>query len=225
MLLWSRATVRTGIAGDASSSSGAPVSEPPVPPASSRSALRHILFRRRAAFSGAARVAAVQRIAQQLARQPWLRPGAAIALYVSRGPEVDTGPLRRLASRRGCRVFLPRITDYRAHRMLLVADRGAALRRNRYRIDEPAGAAGIAPQALAVVLLPLVGFDAAGNRIGNGAGYYDRYLAARRGRAGGPLLIGIAFECQRCATIDAAPHDVPLDAVVTENGTQYFRHR
>ena len=134
-------------------------------------------------------------------------------------------PLRALARARGCRVYLPRITDFRTHRMLLVADLCTPLRLNRYRIAEPRGGTHLALPALDVVLTPLVGFDAAGNRLGNGAGYYDRFLARRLGRRGRPLLIGIAFECQRLESLAPRAHDVPLDAVVTENGIQYFHRR
>jgi 5-formyltetrahydrofolate cyclo-ligase len=227
LLLWSRATVRTGIAGDASffprhRSSVSPIASDP---ATSRPALRRALWRSRDALPRAARAAGERLIGAALARSPWLQPGSAIGLYVSRGSEVSTVALRALARRRGCRVYLPRITDFAARRMLLLPDTGAAMRLNRYRIAEPTGGAAIRPQALAVVLLPLVGFDEAGNRLGNGAGFYDRFLAGRHGRHGAPLLVGLAFECQRCRKLPAAAHDVPLDAVITERGIQVFNRK
>jgi 5-formyltetrahydrofolate cyclo-ligase len=123
---------------------------------------------------------------------------------------------------RGCRVFLPRITDYRQYRCVFAAAGGRPLRLGRLRIAEPTGRAGVGLRSFALVLLPLVGFDDAGNRLGNGAGYYDRMLAFRRGARGGPVLVGVAFECQRCAALQPEAHDVPLDAVVTERGIQYF---
>jgi len=188
----------------------------------SRPALRRALLARRAALAPAARAAAQRRILAHVARLPALRPGAAVGLYASRGTEVATGPLRALASRRRCRVFLPLITDHRNCQMVFHADHGRPLRRNRYLIGEPVGGRSIAARALTMVLMPLVGFDEAGNRLGNGAGYYDRWLAFRRGTRGAPLLVGIAFECQRCALIEPQAHDVRLDGVVTENGLQLF---
>jgi len=188
----------------------------------SRRMLRRALWRSRDALPRAARVAGERLIRASLARSPWLRPGTAIGLYVSRGSEVSTVGLRALARRRGCRVYLPRITDFGARRMVLLPDTGTRARLNRYRIAEPAGGAPVMPQALAVVLMPLVGFDEAGNRLGNGAGFYDRFLARRHGAHGAPLLIGLAFESQRCPTLPVAAHDVPLDAVVTERGIQIF---
>jgi 5-formyltetrahydrofolate cyclo-ligase len=187
--------------------------------------LRRELWARRAAQPRAARRAAARLICAHLARAPWFRPGIAVGLYLSRDSEVDTSPLLALARRRGCRLYLPRITDFTAHRMQLVRDCGARRARNRYRIAEPRGAASLPAQAFALVLMPLVGFDNAGNRLGNGAGYYDRFVANRRGRGGRPLLIGIAFECQRLDALPTAAHDVPLDGVITERGLQYFRRR
>jgi 5-formyltetrahydrofolate cyclo-ligase len=96
---------------------------------------RRELRRRRAAMAPKARATASQRIALRVARTGWLRPGRGIGLYFSIGDETDTGPLRRLAARRGCDVFLPRITSYTARRMLFWRDSG------RYRqppvIPEP----------------------------------------------------------------------------------------
>ena len=122
----------------------------------SRPALRRVLWRSRDAMPRAARAAGERLIRTSLAHSPWLRPGSAVGLYVSRGTEVSTAPLRALARRRGCRVYLPRITDYLARRMALLPDPGAPMRLNRYRIAEPIGGAPITPQALAVVLMPLV---------------------------------------------------------------------
>jgi 5,10-methenyltetrahydrofolate synthetase len=66
-----------------------------------------------------------------------------------------------------------------------------------------------------VVIVPLLGFDAAGYRLGYGAGYYDRTLAALRPR---PLALGVGFACGRLPTIRPQPHDIALDAIVTEDG-------
>ena len=197
----------------------------PSTPFSSRPRLRRELRARRRALAPAARHAAEAAIRAALARSAWLRPGNAVSLYVDRGPEVRTAPLRALARGRGCRVYLPRITDFAGQRMSLYRDLGGPMRRNRFAIGEPLGGERLAPGSLDVALMPLVGFDDAGNRLGNGAGYYDRLLAWRRGRRGSPVLVGIAFECQRCPPLEAMPHDVPLDAVITERGIQFFAHQ
>lgn len=91
---------------------------------------------------------------------------------------------------------------------------------NKYRIPEPLpGPDTISePWRFDLALLPLVAFDLAGHRIGMGGGYYDRTFAylKENGRPRTPVLIGLAFECQRRAALPAMPWDVPLDGVVTE---------
>lgn len=70
-----------------------------------------------------------------------------------------------------------------------------------------------------VIIMPLLGFDARGTRLGYGGGYYDRTLERLSRR---PRLIGLAFAAQELDAIPCEPHDVPLDAVVTEQGVRNF---
>jgi 5-formyltetrahydrofolate cyclo-ligase len=81
-----------------------------------------------------------------------------------------------------------------------------------YGIPEPAGSPEAMPH---VVLLPANGFDEGGYRLGYGGGFFDRTMAVLAPR---PLVIGIAYEIARLATIHPQPHDIPLDYVVTEAG-------
>ena len=81
-------------------------------------------------------------------------------------------------------------------------------------IPHPANGAVVAPSAL---LIPLVGFDGAGHRLGNGGGYYDRTLAPLTPR---PFAIGVGFELGRLASITPQLHDQPMDLIVTEAGAQ-----
>jgi 5,10-methenyltetrahydrofolate synthetase len=66
-----------------------------------------------------------------------------------------------------------------------------------------------------IVLMPPVGFDAIGYRLGYGGGYYDRTLAAMSPQ---PLKVGVAYELSRIETIQPQPHDIPMDYVVTQQG-------
>lgn len=78
----------------------------------------------------------------------------------------------------------------------------------------------LAPRAVPdIVLMPLLGFDATGTRLGYGGGYYDRTLAALSQK---PRLIGLAFAAQELPAIPREAHDLPLDAVVTEAGVRFF---
>ena len=89
---------------------------------------------------------------------------------------------------------------------------GVAMAPGVYDIPVPQGTETVQPDAL---LIPPVGFDAAGYRIGYGGGFYDRTLAAASPR---PLTLGVAYEISRLPTIHPQAHDQPVDFLVTENG-------
>jgi len=184
---------------------------------------RRRLKRARTAFAGGVRAAAERTIVDSLGELPVFRRGARIAMYLPMRGEVDLRPAIEAAWRRGVAVFVPSIVNRRRGRMAFVPwTPGSARRRNAYGIEEPAAAAARVPALqLDAVVLPVVGFDRRGNRLGMGAGYYDRALrrrldAARRWRR--PRLIGVAFACQELERILVSPWDVPLDLVITERG-------
>jgi 5-formyltetrahydrofolate cyclo-ligase len=81
-----------------------------------------------------------------------------------------------------------------------------------WNIPVPAGGPMVRPD---IVLAPVVGFDTAGYRLGYGGGYFDRTLASLKPR---PWAIGVGLAAARIRTIYPQPHDVPMHAVVTENG-------
>lgn len=87
---------------------------------------------------------------------------------------------------------------------------GEPMGRGAYGIPVPHDTPAIQPAAL---LVPCLGFDAAGYRLGYGGGWYDRTLAALSPR---PRTVGVAYEACRLASIAPEPHDVPLDAVLTD---------
>ena len=93
---------------------------------------------------------------------------------------------------------------------------------DRYGIPYPVSGQILFPD---VLLLPVNAFDAAGYRLGYGAGYFDRTLAQLAAQKRRPLAIGVGFELARVDSIHPAAHDVPLDAVVTEGGIDVFSAR
>ena len=139
----------------------------------------------------------------------------AVAGYWPMDTEMDARPLLHHLHRRGFDCALP-----------VVVGRGRALQFRRWRPEdvlEPAGFGLLQPSSSAarvmprVVLAPLLCFDARGNRLGHGAGYYDYTLAALR-RAGRVLAVGIAFAAQRVDRVPDEDHDQRLDWIVTEEG-------
>lgn len=96
----------------------------------------------------------------------------------------------------------------------------AEMQANVLGIPEPTGEQVISIADLDLVLMPLVGVDKQGNRLGMGAGYYDKSLAQASQR---PYLIGVAHQCQQVEALPVDPWDIPLDALVTEQGLTVWR--
>jgi 5-formyltetrahydrofolate cyclo-ligase len=190
----------------------------------SRTALRRAARQRRRALPSTERRITALAIARHLAASGWLRPNLRLAGYLALPEEIDVVAARAVAMRRGASVWLPRIESARAGRMVF-APTGGPLRRNAYGIAEPATAQRLATRWLHLVLVPLVAVDQAGTRLGMGGGYYDRAFAWRhlRRRWLGPRLVGVAHSSQCVERIPRLPHDVHLDALLTERGLIHFR--
>jgi 5-formyltetrahydrofolate cyclo-ligase len=157
-------------------------------------------------------------ITSQLWRLPTFARARRIACYFAVGGEVDCEFAVRDAWNRGREVFLPVL---RGKELVFAPYRSdTKLLRNRYGIPEPKLAAKdyFRPQEIDVVLTPLVAFDENGNRIGMGAGYYDRSMRFLRNRNSWsrPHLVGLAYEFQKVPQLKACSWDVPLQKIVTE---------
>ncbi|MGH6886430.1 MAG: 5-formyltetrahydrofolate cyclo-ligase [Geminicoccales bacterium] len=138
--------------------------------------------------------------------------GARVGFYWPFRGEIGLHALVRGLVVRGARATLPVVVEKRQPLEFWAWRPGDRLERGVWDIPIPAEREVVQPTAL---LEPLVGFDADGYRLGYGGGYYDRTLAAMDPK---PLTIGIGFELGRLATIYPQPHDIPMDAIVTEAG-------
>ncbi|TLX65008.1 5-formyltetrahydrofolate cyclo-ligase [Stutzerimonas nosocomialis] len=189
----------------------------------SRPALRRHLRQLRRDLSPAQQRQASLRLYRQLAQHPLFRRARHIALYLPNDGEIDPRPLLREAQRRGKATYLPVLDPWPRTRMVFqrIAP-GERLRCNRFRILEPhrAPARQRPLWTLDLVMMPLVGFDERGGRLGMGGGFYDRSLAYRRLRKNchKPTLLGLAHECQKVDRLPLASWDVPMTATVTDQG-------
>lgn len=136
-----------------------------------------------------------------------------VGVYLARDGEVDLSTLVTACWQRDIAVGLPVIVD--RDLTFAIYRRDTELRDNRYGIPEPAIVEEMQP---AVIFAPLVAFGPNGERLGMGGGYYDRYFAS----APRATRIGVAHACQRADALPANPWDVPLHAVITENGWHWF---
>ena len=100
---------------------------------------------------------------------------------------------------------------------------GDPLANNRFGIPEPAvdPASTLAPAALSLALVPLLGWDRDGHRLGMGGGYYDRTLANWHSK-GKPLPMGYAHDCQQVPSLPCEHWDVPLPAIITPSRVWEF---
>ena len=187
----------------------------------SRPQLRRLLRNASRAITPSEQRQAAQGVYRQLAQHPLFRRAKHISLYLPTDGEIDPRWLLRAAQRRGKATYLPVLSAWPRTKMVFQRVRpGEKLLPNRFRILEPR--VNVRRQrkvwALDLVLLPLVGFDDAGGRLGMGGGFYDRSLAylARRQHWRKPTLLGLAHECQKVERLVQASWDVPLAGTVTD---------
>ena len=187
--------------------------------------LRSALCKVRENLSGAQREVAAGSCAQLACVLPALQRARCIAAYIAHRGEMPCEPIIEWALGRGADVLLPVVTGRRMR--FSPFHPGAALIPNRWGILEPENQPGrqVSARRPNVVLAPLVAFDSAGNRLGQGGGYYDRAFAFRNTSRNWrrPLLVGLAYEFQQVGKLKAKPTDVPLDAVITEKRIHEFR--
>lgn len=138
-----------------------------------------------------------------------LRPGMVVASYVPMGSEADPAGFEAEAIRAGATLAWPVVIDRASPIAFHIAPDGAMVD-GPFGLRQPASdAAAVVPD---IILTPLLGFDSRCNRLGQGAGHYDRAFAAWPEA----LRIGIAWSVQQVAELPCDPWDIPLDAIVTE---------
>ncbi|MDB6047387.1 MAG: 5-formyltetrahydrofolate cyclo-ligase [Pseudomonas sp.] len=187
----------------------------------SRQQLRTQLRKTRRALNRTQQRQAARGLYRQLSQNPLFRRARHIALYIPNDGEIDPRMLLRAAQRRGKKTYLPVLSAWPRTKMVFQRVRpGEKFIPNRFRIPEPR--VNLARQrvvwALDLILLPLVGFDELGGRLGMGGGFYDRSLAyqSRRKNWQKPVLLGLAHECQKVHRLAQASWDVPMQGTVTD---------
>jgi 5,10-methenyltetrahydrofolate synthetase len=171
---------------------------------------RQIAARR--AIPAADRTALSAKIAASLTRSLGSLEGRRISLYWPIRGEPDLRPLIPDIVRLGGLCALPVVVEQGQPLAFRSWQPGERLERGVWNIPVPASGREIEPD---IVVAPLVAYDRDGFRLGYGGGYFDRTLAGLSGR---PHVIGVGFAAAEIATIYPQPHDIAMDAIVTENG-------
>jgi len=159
------------------------------------------------------RWAAAEAVVAHLTATPgWAAAGTVLA-YAATATELPTRPLLDAVLGAGKRLCLPRVAadgDLTLHR---VTSLGALVSGYRGLLEPAADAPRVAPAEVELAVVPGVGFDRRGVRLGQGGGHYDRLLVHLSSAC---VVCGVAFACQVVARLPRAPHDRPVACVVTE---------
>ncbi len=180
--------------------------------------LRDLLNEKRKALGDNARNKAAQLATELLIKSPFFSTSQNIACYLPRLEEFDCTPIIQTiwAAQKKC--YLPILsTDKEGYLEFAAYQQTDILHLNRYRILEPLPTKTLAANELDLVILPLLGFDLVGHRLGAGGGYYDRTFASSDQKTGRtPLLMGLAYSFQCVSKLPFDSWDVSIDGVITE---------
>jgi 5-formyltetrahydrofolate cyclo-ligase len=183
-----------------------------------RGEARRVLRRRRREASPAERMAAGEAVAAALLAHPRFPSAGYVAGYWAMQGEVPLH-LLQLHLPEALVWCLPCVQTDGSLRFAPWRP-GDPLVSNRYGIPEPEleRESLLPAREMALVVLPLLGFSAEGNRLGMGGGYYDRTFAFRKDAPAPPWLVGAGYSFQKLETLTAQPWDVRMDAIATEQG-------
>jgi len=185
-----------------------------------RAALRAELRTHRRALSPQQQQQASLGAVRQLMKLPVFMRSQHVALYRAADGELDPAAIARQLWKMNKQCYLPVLHPTRPQELWFVHyEADTPLKPNRYGVLEPDPFQNhqLPANLLDTVLLPLVGFDRAGNRLGMGAGFYDRTFAFKQHKPHGkPWLIGLAHGCQEVEKLAAASWDIPLSGIATE---------
>jgi 5-formyltetrahydrofolate cyclo-ligase len=183
-----------------------------------RRELRQRLADQRRALKPAERIAAAQGLRRSLEQLPEYLTDARVAGYWASHGELPLNLVIPPLAARGQQFLLPVIGKGRRLRFAPWQS-GEEVQPNRYGIPEPVAPRELLePFQLDLVLVPLLGFDRRGHRLGHGGGYYDRSFAFlnEQARPTEPLLVGIAYHFQELEIVNKEPWDVALDFIATD---------
>ena len=177
-----------------------------------RREMRAELLARRMAIAPAQRLAMNARLTDALQQAFPLEGSLVVAAYWPFKGEFDPRFVLRAWRLRGACTALPVVLGKGQPLQFRAWWPGLRTVPGVYQLPVPEGSAVVRPD---VVLMPPVGFDSQGYRLGYGGGYYDRTLA---GLSPQPIKIGVGFSVSFIPTIQPQPHDIPMDFVCTEDG-------
>lgn len=158
------------------------------------------------------RLTASVMICSRLERHPVWKKARSCLFYAPMPDEPDVWPLVAKGLTMGKAIALPRFVPQRnLYVACLIQDSARDLQTGQFGVREPNDRCPIIPlNRLDLILVPGVGFDLNGRRLGRGKGFYDQWLANHRG-----TMCGVAFDQQIVSEIPVEPHDIRLSCILT----------
>jgi 5-formyltetrahydrofolate cyclo-ligase len=191
--------------------------------------LREILIKKRDSIDKKEKELREKSIRKRLFSLKYFKEAETILFYASFRSEVETIKCMEHALRMGKRIALPVIDRPHKRLRLYEIKDTSELEPNNIGIPEPvpARSRGIKLEEVDLIIIPGIGFDPSGNRLGYGAGYYDRLLAYKKknpvGIRGHIPSVALAFEEQIVERIPAESHDIKVDIIITDTRTIFCR--
>ncbi len=185
-----------------------------------KASLRKRLKKKLANIKATSSLAKSRKITAALLALPAYQQARKILCYAALPREVQTGAFIRKALRAGKKVYVPRITPQgRQMRVCRILNLQKDLRPGVFGIPEPVARRRSASQRMQMdlIVVPGLGFDFSGGRLGRGKGYFDRFLAGQPKA----YKVGVAFSEQRVKKIPLSKQDVKMDAVITDTRSTF----
>jgi 5-formyltetrahydrofolate cyclo-ligase len=188
--------------------------------------LRNRLITKRSTQSTEAQREKSDRISHFLRQSDIFIKATKVALYHAVRGEVDLSDIvSTTIHQKNKQLFLPVLSQQQDQGLVFAPiHENSEYQNNQFSIPEPICKEEeyILAEQLDLILVPLLGFDIQGNRLGMGGGYYDRSLAFKQQKNKKPISIGIAYDFQKVSALTAEPWDVGLDMIATESGLHKF---
>lgn len=178
--------------------------------------IRRAIRAKKALLSAADKIDAARRVFERLEQSAAFQLADHILMYHSLPDELSTHEfIDRWAGRK--HFFLPRVNGLNLE--ILPYDK-SRLSTGAFLIEEPDGDDTVDVHEIELIVVPGVAYDRKGNRVGRGKGYYDRLLAESKA-----TKVGVGYDFQLVDEIDAEPHDVAVDVIITESSHIIIRRR
>ena len=185
-----------------------------------KDSLRTLILNERGEHSKASHQQKSEYIVKQVSQSPPFKKAKRVAFYFAIRGEADPQKLMRENHTNNKTFYLPVLSPNIKQGLLFAPiKKNTQYKNNKFSIPEPICDHNdlLTGDSLDLVLMPLLGFDKQGNRLGMGGGFYDRTFSFKRSKKSKPILMGFAYDFQEIETLKTEDWDIPMDYIATES--------